>query len=193
MSRNTRITYLPDSGVEPGRDGRTRPRHGRDFEYYEDRRDVEMRRGYDRDGGWEVRPIGFERDPYARRYGGVRMGGGYSRVEYERGYAHNDEPEGLSREDAKEWMSVIKNADGSNGARWSIDQTNKFLEKIQLDYAPHEFWVTMNMLYSDYAKVAKKYGVDNPEFFACMATAFLEDDDAVEDKLAIYYDCIVEH
>lgn len=130
-----------------------------------------MRRGYDRNDGWEGRSIGFDRDPYARRYGDVRMGGGYDRGEYERGYAHGDDSEELSREDAKEWMKIIRNADGSKGAHWSIDQTNKFLEKLQLDCAPHEFWVTMNMLYSDYAKVAKKYGVDNPEFFSCMATA----------------------
>lgn len=49
----------------------------------------------------------------------------------------------------------------------------------------------MNMLYSDYGSVAKKFGVDNADFFACLAEAFLNDD-AVENKLAAFYDCIVE-
>lgn len=194
MSRNTRITYLPDSGVEPGRDGRTRSRRYEAIDYYDgDRRGTEMRRGYDRDGGWEVRPIGFERDPYARRYGGVRMGGSRSGGEYERGYGRYEETDCLSWEDAKEWMMSIRNADGSKGAHWSIEQTNKLFEKKQLDCAQHEFWAAMNMLYSDYAPVAKKFGVDNPDFFACLAEAFLDDEDAVGDKLAVYYDYIVEH
>ena len=54
--------------------------------------------------------------------------------------------------------------------------------------------VVMAMLGSNsICAVAKKYGVDNAEFFACMAEAFLDDEDAVPDKLAVYYDCIVEH
>ena len=87
----------------------------------------------------------------------------------------------------------IRNGDGRTGPHWSIDQTNKLLEKKQLDCEAHEFWAAMNMLYSDYGDAAKKFGVDNADFFACMAEAFLDDDDAVEDKLAVYYDCIVEH
>lgn len=195
MSRNSRITYLPNSGVEPGRDGRTKTRQYDDADYYDgDRRGTEMRRGYGReDGGWEVRPIGFERDPYARRYGSTRMGGGRSRGMYERGYGSYDDSECLSWEDAKEWMMSIQNADGSKGAHWNIEQTNKLFEKKPLDCTQHEFWVTMNMLYSDYAPVAKKFGVDNADFYACLAEAFLDDEDAVRDKLAVYYDCIVEH
>lgn len=189
MSRNSRITYLPNSGVEPGRDGRTKTR-----QYDGDRRGTEMRCGYGReDGGWEVRPIGFERDPYARRYGSTRMGGGRSRGMYERGYGSYEDSECLSWEDAKEWMMSIQNADGSKGAHWNIEQTNKLFDKKQLDCAQHDFWVTMNMLYSDYAPVAKKFGVDNADFYACLAEAFLDDEDAVRDKLAVYYNCIVEH
>ena len=51
----------------------------------------------------------------------------------------------------------------------------------------------MNAMYSDYCKVAKRYGVDRPEFFAEMAKAWLEDKDAVPNKAAMYYDCIVKH
>ena len=84
MSR--RIMYMPGSGVEPGRDGY------RDFE--RGRRD--RMPGYptaraprrEREG-WEVRPIGFERYPYARRSGMVSMTGSehYSGGNYESGNA----------------------------------------------------------------------------------------------------------
>lgn len=114
--RRSRMIYLPDSGVEPGRDGRyddmRRTRYDEDYtpRYERERRYREPNR------------IGFDRDPYARR-GGMRMNGGRSRADYDRGYG----------------------------------------------------------------------GYDNADFFACMAEAFLDDEDAVEDKLAVYYDCIVEH
>ncbi len=40
--------------------------------------------------------------------------------------------------------------------------------------------------------VAKKYNTLTPEFFADMAMAFISDKDAVENKTAMYYECIVE-
>lgn len=184
--RRSRMIYLPDSGVEPGRDGR-----------YDDMRqtryDEDYTPRYERERRYrEPNRIGFDRDPYARR-GGMRMTGGRSRADYDRGYGGYDNDGGLSWEDAKDWMMHIRNGDGRTGPHWSIDQTNKLLEKKQLDCEAHEFWAAMNMLYSDYGDAAKKFGVDNADFFACMAEAFLDDDDAVEDKLAVYYDCIVEH
>jgi hypothetical protein len=49
-----------------------------------------------------------------------------------------------------------------------------------------------NALYSDYYAVAKKYNMLNPDFFADMAMAFINDQDAVKNKAAVYYECIVE-
>jgi hypothetical protein len=51
----------------------------------------------------------------------------------------------------------------------------------------------MNALYSDYYGVAKKYNMLTPEFFADMSMAFINDKDAVPNKVAMYYECIVEH
>ncbi|MDY4223633.1 MAG: hypothetical protein SOX75_03020 [Candidatus Limivicinus sp.] len=50
----------------------------------------------------------------------------------------------------------------------------------------------MNMLYSDYFKVAKKFIVNNTEFYANLAEAFLCDKDAADDKLIRYYECVVD-
>lgn len=44
----------------------------------------------------------------------------------------------------------------------------------------------MNVMYAGYHKVAKKFGVDKANFYACLAKAFIEDPDAVEDKTAAY-------
>ena len=52
----------------------------------------------------------------------------------------------------------------------------------------------MNMMYSDYCAVARKYGVDNADFYADMAKAFLFDPDggAPAKKVEAYYRYIVE-
>lgn len=191
--RRTRVTYMPGSGVEPGRDGRRD--NGRDerYESTEYSREPRRDRDYDR-RGWEVRPIGFERDPFARRYGMVNMmDGGHRSGEYENGRADYDRDDCLSWDEAKQWLKKIRNADGSTGAHWNIDQTSGIMDKLNIACDECEFWVAMNMLYSDYCGVAKKYGVDNADFFACLAAAFLNDEDAVDDKLTAYYDYIVEH
>lgn len=197
MSRRARISYMPDSGVEPGRDGRRdtgrNERYDERYDSTEYMREPRHDREYDR-RGWEVRPIGFERAPYARRYGVINMtehdrrGNGY-----ENGRADYNGENCLSWDDAKHWLMRIRNADGSMGAHWNVDQTSGMMEKLGIACDECDFWVTMNMLYSDYCGVAKKYGVDNAEFFGCMAAAFLNDEDAVDDKLVAYYDCIVEH
>ena len=50
------------------------------------------------------------------------------------------------------------------------------------------FYATMNMLHSDYGKVAKKYGLENNvDFWADMAYAWLYDDDANKNKTSLYY------
>ena len=47
-------------------------------------------------------------------------------------------------------------------------------------------------MYSDYMPVAKKLGVNNMDFYTQMAKAFLDDKDALPDKLARYYEYIVK-
>ena len=55
-----------------------------------------------------------------------------------------------------------------------------------------EFYAVMNAMYSDYYPVAKKYNVLSPDFFADLSMAFINDKDAMENKAAMYYECIVE-
>ena len=94
----------------------------------------------------------------------------------------------LSIDDAKSWVAGMSNEDGSYGARWTMEQT----KQRGIDCDPAHFWVAMNMMYFDYCAVTKKFGVDNPDFYAEMAKAFLHDKDAAPGKLANYYHAIVQ-
>ena len=93
---------------------------------------------------------------------------------------------------AQEWTRRMKNADGSSGPHYKAEQA----EQIRAAQCPHcdrwEFFVALNMMYSDYCEVAKKLGMDKPDFYAHMAKAFIDDDDAGEHKLAKYMETIPE-
>lgn len=67
------------------------------------------------------------------------------------------------------------------------------VEYSPLGYLPACIWyAAVNMMRSDYCMVARKHGVDKPEFYADMAQAFLLDKDAgePEEKIAAYYHCV---
>lgn len=98
--------------------------------------------------------------------------------------------------DAKEWTANMQNADGTPGPHWTMDQTSAVADASGAGRdIPHwVFGVTMNMMYSDYYDVARKFGVNVPEFYAELARAFLMDKDGPgpEEKLCAYYRCIVK-
>ena len=96
----------------------------------------------------------------------------------------------LTRDEAEEWCDSMKNADGTTGPHWSYDQATQLMTQRNLTCNPVDFWATLCMMYSDYCKVARAYSADNPNFYADLAAAFLRDDDAVEDKLVRYWECI---
>lgn len=143
------------------------------------------------------RQIGFRYEDDMGRYRAradyPRMNEGEHRTsKMEMGRAESKRHKGMSRRVAEQWTESMKNADGSTGPHWSMDQTKQVMQKRDIDCEPVEFWVTMNMLYSDYSKVVKAHGITSVDFYADMAKAFLEDEDAVEDKLMAYYEYCVE-
>lgn len=94
---------------------------------------------------------------------------------------------------AQEWTKGMKNADGTSGPHWTFDQAKSIMAQHNVSgIQPSEFWAVLNALYSDYCRVAKKYGVDRPDFYMEMAKAWLNDEDAVEDKAAAYFQWIVK-
>ncbi len=98
------------------------------------------------------------------------------------GYMHME----FTEEDAKEWAKHM-----NPPARWTMDQTTAVMRQRGYQHKPCEFYAVMNSLFSDYGKTAAKYGVDKPEFWADMACDFINDADAVEDKVGKYWREIV--
>lgn len=103
----------------------------------------------------------------------------------------------LEQADAEAWVAHMANEDGSTGGHWTMEQTSAVAESLGISWdriTPWCWWVTMNMMYSDYSGVAEKYGVSIAEFYADMACAFLMDKDApgAKEKLGAYYHGIVE-
>lgn len=93
------------------------------------------------------------------------------------------------------WVDSMVDADGVRGGKYSWHQAQQYaLNKgITNEDRMLEMYAIMNAMYADYHHVAKKFGVDRDDFYACMAKAFLEDEDAVDDKVAEYYRHVVKH
>lgn len=110
----------------------------------------------------------------------------------------HDEPEAeFDRTTAMQWAAAMRNADGTTGPHWSMDQTSAIANGmgVQETEIPRWAWgVTMNMMYSDYYPVAVEFGLNRPEFYAALAKAFLLDKDGPgpEHKLMEYYEHIAK-
>ena len=109
------------------------------------------------------------------------------------GHETDDADKRWTPEVAKRWVSGMENADGTHGAHWSMEKTEEIRKQRGIAIDPLEFWVTMNMMYSDYCLTAEKLGTNSAEFYVCMSKAFLEDQDAQPEKLSRYYEYIARH
>lgn len=167
--------------VEPGRDTPTYEQGNGTFRMrYEDGENRRMI-GF---GGEDSRYIGpFKGDEFEHR-----------QSTKEHGYSHSTVTMPLDRHKAEEWVKKMRNADGTTGPHWTYEQAEKLMRQKGIDCDPVIFWVCMNAEYSDRCKVYKDYGVGSIDFYAdCVRAFWLEDEDAVEDKPAAYYACIVKH
>lgn len=143
-----------------------------------DRMPPEFGREYRTDAGHR------DMDEMAYRHGGERMEG--------HGAGSGGRP--FDREMAQEWVHRMQNADGTTGPHWTMEQTEAARAQHGVNCDPLAFWVAMNMVYSDYAKVAEKVNANKMEFYVYMAKAFLDDKDARNqggEKLAKYYEYVV--
>lgn len=107
----------------------------------------------------------------------------------------------LSKTDMHYWKQMMENEDGTRGPHYDMRQIMDVAEKMSIDFDKEEFdekefCMAINMMYSDYCKVAKKYISPDRElmFFAELAEAFLNDEDGpgASEKLALYFHCIVD-
>ena len=72
----------------------------------------------------------------------------------------------------------MKNADGSTGPHYTMEQAKQIMDQQGYSGDEVDFFVAINMMYSDYCKVAKRNNCGTTEFYAAMAKAFLDDKDA---------------
>ena len=90
--------------------------------------------------------------------------------------------------DAREWVSHM-----DPPARWTMDQTTAVMRQHGYEHRPWVFYAVMNMLVSDYGKVASRFSMDRVDFWAEMANAFIDDPDAEDMKVGRYWRDIVKH
>lgn len=177
-----------------------------DFEYtkqYDGNMPYDMRGDYRRGRSGSRRDYGDYGNDYGDDYGdyeedmrGRRRNsrGQYMSDRRGRGMDYGDDMEGkLSKHEMKDWEKNLENADGSKGAHFDKEQIDQTAMQMGID--PKEFGegvlcMTVNMMYSDYCGVAKKFGVDRLDYYIELAKAFLKDKDFDGDgaeKLYLYY------
>ena len=172
----------------------------------ERRNDGEMRRmtdgktsageiNYNRpDGGYgNVSYFMHKTDPMNQRDGKERM----EQMEHQRliGFQKHEPEDGLDKQTVMEWVEEMEDADGVKGGKYTWHQAQQYAMNMGItgQQRQYEFYWAMNAMYSDYQKAGKKFGVDKPEFYACLAKLFLEDPDAVGNKVEEYVKHVVKH
>lgn len=88
----------------------------------------------------------------------------------------------FSKESAKYAVSKMKNKDGSMGEHWDYNTTTRVLEGKGFDFNPCDWYVALNMVYSDYYKSGR-----SDDTYIELAYDFLSDEDAPTHKMKRYY------
>lgn len=145
------------------------------------------------DGLYDGGGMGFGYEPPSNHYGK------HHEHEMMHGEAEwNEDDDKLDRVTAERWVKSMVAPDNQQhprGGKWTMEDTNKFADKVGLPQDEQkrvEFYAIMNARYMDDGMVLKKFGMTDPMVFACLAKAWLDDADAVEDKAAKYYKYIVK-
>lgn len=192
-----------------GYDAENRFRDRRGREHYDDGRYAPQNMGdYDVEGRGRHDRVDWDSDMQGRYTGNVypmRAAGENPRrkIGFSIGGEMEHLPEGsmmrssyhepFTRQTAEEWVSRMQNSDGTTGQHWTLDQAQQLMNQRKINCDPVRFYTALNAVFSDFGAVAKKHGVSNVEFFADLAKAWLDDKDAVPDKLEAYYEYVVKH
>ena len=168
----------------PGRDRASNDYDRRDYDY---NYDMNMSRSYN-DMDYARGDRDYDRRDYA--YDSDYRGGDYN--------MHQEMK--LTKEDIHRWKQKLQNADGTRGEHFDMQQIMHVAEKLGVKmngFDEKDLCIVVNMLYSDYCKVIKKYVPAEKELpaYVEMAKAFLEDADGPKpaEKLALYYYCIADN
>lgn len=94
-------------------------------------------------------------------------------------------------------VSKMKNENGTVGAHWTLEQTTQVAQQYGINlnnhlYNKYDWFVTMNMFYSDYYKaVISMTNSDNVKYYVDLSKAWLEDKDASEGKMWYYFKYVI--
>lgn len=120
---------------------------------------------------------------HIRKENGTDDGEDHERGSMHEGNEHWPEQTKITEHDAREWTENMENVDNSTGPHFDLQKA----ERLRMTNCPQcekwPFYVAVNMMYSDYCRVARDFEVDEDEFYACMAKAYLEDPDGDEGRL----------
>lgn len=140
------------------------------------------------------RTIGFEQDGAdPRRMHSGQMSGRLEGIVVAEGHGK------LTREKAEKWVKTMHGSDPKvRGEMWSYDDAKVLAEERGIPTDGQDmidFYVVLNMVYNDYAKVAKDHGIDTEDYFADLACAWLYDPDGKPpmEKLLAYKQYVIPH
>jgi hypothetical protein len=88
----------------------------------------------------------------------------------------------FTRDTAEYVVSKFENKDGTTGEHWDYETTTKVLDSKGYDFRPCDWYVALNMIYSDFYRSGR-----SDETYIEMAYDFLNDKDAPDDKMKRYY------
>ena len=104
---------------------------------------------------------------------------------------HDREYQPVDERQAMEWVHSMQQPEGGRPMpAFKPDEAEALRKAHCPECDKWEFFVTLNMKYSDLYEAAKKLNMDKPEFYVHMAKAFLCDKDAGPHKLQKYMEII---
>lgn len=145
---------------------------------------------YQQEGGniTDMRTYGKRYNPQGNAAGEYPQ---HRQIGFRQGGHQQEDGKHLTREKAEKWVQSMRSGD-HRGGKWKFDEIRQYASNYGVtgEQKVIDFFAVMNAMYSDYHKVAKKFGVDKTDFYAELAKAFIDDEDAVDGKAAMYYECI---
>jgi len=95
----------------------------------------------------------------------------------------SEEYEGeFSREMAEKWVEQMEYADGSRGQHWKWEQAESLMKQCGVKCDPAVWYAVLNNAFRLYSKIARKFGLDRPDFYCDLAKAWIEDADRMAEK-----------
>ena len=89
----------------------------------------------------------------------------------------------LNEKRASELIAAMK----PHGQKWTLEETEGVRKQYEYEtIRPVDFWIVMNSAYNDYEDIFK----DNVEYYARFSKDFIQDEDAVDDKVYYYFSMI---